>query len=403
MTPAFFSDICWIIRTLKSHGYAAFIAGGAVRDLFLGIPPQDYDIATTATPEEIVSLFPRAKQVGKAFGSTLIVLEHRPYQATTLQSTGGTFTDSLEKDILRRDFTVNAMFWDPTEDRLIDIVGGMRDLRRRVLLPVTTADKILADDPIRMLRAIRLPLSLDFTLPLSLKTAIRSHRSEIQKISPERVHDELVKLLSLDNVLEATCHLLTTRLLFELIPEMVPLRHLNQSSPHDFRVLSHSIRTGAHAELLYQKGSFLHQEITIPKYLLMLAALLHDICKASTQQWDGQPCHFYTHEKAGAEMAETILKRLRFPKRDLRAVKFLIARHLYPLHLFRLNESGTLSDRALGRYKRKTKEMALPLLLLATADQMAKRRHPSEGFFSNWLDFCKKLLGEPLPSPPSNS
>ncbi len=394
MASALFSDIGWILRTLKTHGHQAFVVGGAVRDLLLGVPPQDYDIATTATPEEIVALFPRAVRVGKSFGTTLIVMEHRPYQATTLQSAGGTFTESLERDILRRDFTVNALFWDPLEDRLIDIVGGMRDLKRRVLVPVTTANGILNDDPIRMLRAIRLSLSLDFAIPSSLKTAIRGHRDKIQRISPERVHDELVKIFSLDQVLKAACLLTTTRLLFELIPEMAPLRRLGQSSPHDFSVLSHSFRTLDQAERLYRRGSFLGRVITFPQYLLMLAALLHDVGKASTRQWDGTTYHFYEHEISGAEIAAAILRRFRFPKRDIRMVKFLVARHLYPLHLYRLHENDALTPRAVGRFRRKTKEMALPLLFLATADQMAKRRPIPENFLSNWLDFCKKLLGE---------
>ena len=394
MAPGLFSDICWIIRVLKSQGYQAFLAGGAVRDLFLGIPPQDYDIATTATPEEILALFPRAKRVGKAFGTTLIVIEHRPYQVTTLQSAGGTFTNSLEKDILRRDFTVNALFWDPLEDRLIDIVGGMKDLKRRILVPVTSEEDILEDDPIRMLRTVRLSNSLHFKIPPSLLSTIRARRKDIHRISPERIHDELVKILSLDHdVLKASCLLATTRLLFELIPEIIPLRHLDQSPYHDFSGLSHSFRTLSYAESLYRTGVFLNREIPIKKHLLMLAALLHDIGKPSTRVWDGRANHFYQHENAGAEMAEKFLKRYRFPKREVQTVKFLIARHMYPLHLQRLKVKGSLTLRAVERFRRNTKGMSGALLLLATADQMAKRRNPTKASLSSWFEFCDMILG----------
>ncbi len=391
MYPALFSDACWIIRTLKSRGYHAFIAGGAVRDLLLGNPPQDYDIATTASPEDITALFPLTQKVGKAFGTTLIVMAHRPYQVTTLQSSGGILTDVLEKDILRRDFTINAMFWDPLEDRLIDIVGGMKDLKTHILAPVTSAENIFRDDPIRMLRAIRLSHFLQFTLHPSILPAIRTLRNQIHKVSPERIQYELVKILSLNHVLEALCPMVKTRLIFEFLPELALLSHLKQSPYHDYSALSHTFRVLAFTEEFYHEELFINNGTNVKKHILMLAALLHDIGKPATHTMNEDVHHFYGHEKVGTEIAKGILKRLRFSKKDILSIKFLVERHMYPLHLHWLKEKNALTERAIQRFRRKTRDKAPALLLLSTADQLAKQRKKNESFLTSWLTFCEQL------------
>jgi putative nucleotidyltransferase with HDIG domain len=393
MGHALFSDVCWIIRTLKNRGYPAFIAGGAVRDILIGQNPGDYDIATTATPEVILSAFPRAKPVGRAFGTTLVIIEHRPYQITTLQSSGGTYTNLIEKDILRRDFTVNALFWDPLEDRLIDIVGGMKDLSLRLLRPVTTAERIFRDDPIRMLRAIRIAYSLGFDIDPTVFPAIRIQKERIQRISPERIQYELVKILSLPNVLEALCPLVRSRLLFEIVPEMLPLIHLKQFPYHDFSAFSHTFRVLYFVENLLHDPFFHSTPNLPPKHVLTLAALLHDIGKPDTHSTDeAGNNHFYDHEDTGAAKALEIMRRLRFPKKETILVKNIVARHLYPLHLFRHYRENTLTQRAIDRFHRKTKRFLWPLLLLSSADQLAKRRGSDGALSSIWLEFLDMLL-----------
>ncbi len=392
MADALYSDVCWIIRTLKEHGHSAFIAGGAVRDLLLGRNPEDYDIATTATPETIQTLFPRTKPVGQAFGTTLVIIEHRPYQLTTFQSIGGTYTAVMRKDILRRDFTVNALFWDPLEDRLIDMVDGMKDLKHRVLRPVTTAETIFMDDPVRMLRAARIAHALGFTLDPSIPLAIRALRGEIGRVSPERIHDELAKLLSLSRVLPALCPLITSRLLFEIIPELYPLLRLNQGPHHDFHGLSHTLRTLSYAEGLLKAEPFLHHQEETGKHVFMLAALLHDIGKPETHTVEDGRNHFYGHEKTGAALAQEIMKRLRFPKKETVMVKNLVARHLYPLHLYQHYIRDELTQRAIDRFSRKTRRFTRFLLLLATADQLAKARSGKHSEIVSWLDFIRHLL-----------
>jgi len=393
MARVLFSDICWIIRTLKSHGFPAFIAGGAVRDLLMGRAPEDYDIATTAPPEKIVSIFPRTKPAGKVYGTTLIIVEHRPYQVTTLQSSGGTYTDLIEEDIQRRDFTINAMIWDPIEDHLIDTVGGMKDLKNRILKPTTTAEEIFLNDPIRMLRAIRISHSLQFTLHPSIFPAIRALRKQIKRVSPERIQYELVKILTLTHVTKALCPLVKTRLLFEFLPELALLSHLKQSPYHDYSALSHTFRTLYFTEKIINNPSFFNLPTKTSKHILMLAALLHDIGKPDAHQVIDGIHHFYGHEKIGAEKTGEILKRLRFPKRDIQLVKSIVTRHLYPLHLYWLYEKNTLTPRAIERFRRKTGNFSLPLLVLSTADQLAKHRSGNEELITSWRPFCEMLLG----------
>ncbi len=377
---------------MKQRGFPAFIAGGAVRDILMGRPPEDYDVATTASPDTVMSLFPRTKPVGKAFGTTLVILEHRPYQITTLQSSGGTFTDVIEKDILRRDFTINAMFWDPLEDRLIDIVGGMKDMKARVIRPVTSTDQIFTDDPIRMLRAVRFAFSLRFTLIPSLRGGIRRHRETIHRISPERVHDELVKILALPSVLEALCPLVTSRLLFEIFPEMSSLSGLKQFPNHEFSALSHTFRVLNQLEKLLHAPPFPLPPDMPGKHVFMMSALLHDIGKPETHTVEGGYHHFYDHEDVGAIKAADIMRRLKFPKKEVILVKNLVARHLYPLHLFGLYRENRLTQRAVDRFKRKTRRFIIPLLLLSTADQLAKHRHRDKPQVKSWLKFVELLI-----------
>lgn len=392
MAHALFSDICWIIQSLKNNGFKAFVTGGALRNLLLEHIPEDYDIATTASPEKIASLFPRTKRVGKAFGTTLIILEHRPYHTTTLQSSEGTYTDIIEKDIKRRDFTVNAIFWDPLEDRVIDIVGGMKDLKNRVLKPVTTAGTIFHDDPIRMLRAIRLSHSLGFTLHPSILPAIRAFREEIYKVSPERIQYELVKILSLNQALMALCPLVKSRLFFEIFPEMNSLSHLKQYPYHDYSALSHTFRTLYFTEKISNDPPLSGKYLKIKKHILMLASLFHDIGKPDTHQVKNNASHFYGHEKIGAKKTGEILRRLRFPKKDIQLVKSLVNRHLYPLHLYWLYERNVLSNRAIERFRRKTRNFTIPLLILSTADQLAKRRGQGNILPPAWRTFISRLI-----------
>ena len=395
MATALFSDVCWIIRRLRSETYTAFIVGGAVRDTLLGQIPEDYDIATTATPEVIASLFPRTKPVGSAFGTTLVIIEHRPYQITTLQSSGGTYTDVIEQDIRRRDFTVNALFWNPLEDRLIDLTGGMRDLKNRRLRPVTSAENIFEDDPVRMLRTIRLAHSLGFSLDPSILPAIRAFRHKIARVSPERVQNELLKIFSLPHAFEALCPLARTRLLFEIIPELALLSRLKQTPYHDFSALSHTLRALRAVESLLSSPLFRDLAVHPGKHVLMMSALLHDIGKPETHTVENGRHHFYDHEDVGALKAAGIMKRLRFPRKELNLVKNLVERHLYPLHLFWLYGKNRLTQRAIDRFKRKTRRFILPLLLLSTADQLAKHRNPDESWISSWLTFVE-MLSDPF-------
>jgi putative nucleotidyltransferase with HDIG domain len=396
MPPAaLFSDAVWIIRRLKEKGFSAYLVGGCVRDLLAGHPTHDFDITTAATSEELRQIFPKTVSIGKSFDTTLVVLGHRPYQITTFQDNRGTLQRDFAPDILRRDFTINAIFWDPTEDRMIDLVHGIRDLRAGILKTVSTPAATFENDPIRMLRAIRIAFQFGLRINPDILPEMKSLRQLIGRVSPDRIHQELVSIFSLSPALPPLCPLIRTGLLYEIIPELKGLAHLKQGRYHDFSALSHTFRCIGFTDLFYhhpRKNGRTFSHSSLPFWMLSLAALLHDIGKPETLQIISGRTHFYGHEETGAETASTILRRLHFSKKESRVIRQLIQRHLYPLHLYQRYRQGDLTKRAIDRFQRNTKEFKYPLLTLATADQAAKRRLGTKALPDTWFLFCKKLL-----------
>jgi len=398
MPPAaLFSDAVWIIRRLKEKGFPAYLVGGCVRDLLSGRPAHDFDIATAATPEELRKVFSRTVSIGKSFDTTLVVLSHRPYQITTFQDSRGTLQKNFTPDILRRDFTINAIFWDPTEDRMIDLAHGIRDLRAGILKTVSTPAATFENDPIRMLRAIRIAFQFGLRITPDILPVMRSLRQLIGRVSPDRVHQELINIFSLSPILPPLCPLVRTGLLHEIIPELKGLARLKQGRYHDFSALSHTFRCIGFTDLFYhhpRKNGLPFSRPSLPFWMLALAALLHDIGKPETLQTISGRIHFYGHEKTGADIASDILRRLRFSKKENRVIRKLIERHLYPLHLYQRYKQGDLTERAINRFQRNTKEFKHSLLILATADQAAKRRLGTKALPGTWFLFCKKLFEE---------
>ena len=397
---ALFSDAVWIIKRLKEKGFSAYLVGGCVRDLLSGHPAHDFDIATAATPEELRQVFSRTVSIGKSFDTTLVVLGHRPYQLTTFQDNHGTLQRDLTQDILRRDFTINAIFWDPTEDRMIDLVHGIRDLRAGILKTVSTPAATFENDPIRMLRAIRIAFQFGLRIDRDIPPVIKSRRQLINRISPDRIRQELVNIFSLSPILPPLSPLVKSGLFYEIIPELKALAHLKQGHYHDFSALSHTFRCIGFTDLFYHhpsKNGLPFLRPSLPFWMLSLAALLHDIGKPETLQTISGRTHFYGHEETGADIASVILRRLRFSKKENRVIRQLIQRHLYPLHLYQRYRQGDLTERAINRYQKNTKGFQHPLLILATADQAAKRRLGSGALPDTWFLFCKKLFEEGNP------
>lgn len=314
-----------IIEILKDKGYDAFVVGGCVRDSLLGREPHDWDICTNATPEEVIRWhrFAGAKVLttGLKHGTVTVIIGNEQYEVTTYRIDGEytdhrrpdkvTFTTSLEDDLSRRDFTVNAMAYNPAKG-LQDPYGGACDLRMGLLRCVGDADQRFKEDALRILRALRFASTYQFDIETATAEAIHRNKDLLKEISAERVRDELCKLLVGSNVKRV---LMEYRdVLAVVIHELEQMFGFNQNSPwHCYDVWEHTVCAVAEAK---------------PNTVLRVAALLHDIAKPSCYAEDeAHVGHFHGHPAGSAEMAAVILHRLRFDNDTASRVYKLILNH----------------------------------------------------------------------------
>lgn len=311
------------IKTLEKSGYEAFIVGGCVRDTLLNRPIHDWDITTSALPEEIQSVFSGYSVIptGIKHGTVTVFIEGLPLEITTYR-TDGTYSDNrhpdfvhftkdLRQDLSRRDFKINAMAYSPTAG-LIDPFDGQKDLKNQVLSCVGLAKERFEEDALRILRALRFSAQLSFSIEAATAQAIFEKATSLKQISPERIQQEFVKLLcgkNADTILRDYADIFT-----QFIPELKPCIGFDQKSKyHIYDVWEHSIHTVRQIQ---------------PKPILRLAALFHDIGKPSTFSLDEEGYgHFYGHQKRGAEITRPILKRLKFDNETIQTVTTLVEFH----------------------------------------------------------------------------
>jgi len=324
-----------IVRRLREAGHEAYWVGGCVRDLLRGVAPGDYDIATSARPAEVGALFPRTIPVGISFGVMLVVEDGCPYEVATyrrdeLYEDGRRpsrirFADARQ-DVERRDFTINGLLMDPLSGAVIDYVEGKRDIESRVIRTIGAPDARFSEDYLRMLRAVRFAATLNFDIDPATETAISRHANKIGRISAERIRDELTGLLTRGGARRGLEILAATGLLRELLPEVETLRDVLQ--PVRFHpegdVWEHTLRM---LELL-PLGIAGETEGR-----LAWAVLLHDIGKTGTRSEDELGVHFYGHVRRSREMAEAILRRLRFGNADLEVILALVEGHMQFMHV----------------------------------------------------------------------
>jgi len=360
-----------IAARIQAAGERAYLVGGSLRDLCRGQPPKDWDLATSARPSAVRTLFAGVAPViptGEAHGTMTVVWEGVPFEVTTLREDGPytdrrrpdqvTFTTAIERDLARRDFTVNAMALDLASSEFIDPEGGLLDLRQRVLRAVGNPDARFLEDPLRLLRGARVAAELEFELEPATGAALGRHRRELKTIAPERIQKELMALLAARRPSRGLRVCSSQGLLAEIAPELVEGQGVVQNRYHRYDVLTH--------------GFFACDEAPASNLRVRLAALLHDVAKPRARQLVQGQGTFYGHDKLGAEMADTFLQRLRFPNADREWVIRLI-RH----HLFQYREDWT--DAAVRRFIRRVGEELLPdLFLLRTADAVASGRLQSE-------------------------
>ena len=311
-----------IIKTLSSHGYEAYAVGGCVRDSILGKTPSDWDITTSARPEQVKARFAKTIDTGIKHGTVTVMMGKTGYEVTTYRIDGlyedhrrpndVTFTTSLREDLMRRDFTINAMAYNDT-DGLIDLFGGMDDLQNRVIRCVGNARDRFEEDALRMLRAVRFAGQLHFRIESSTREAIIACHNNLKDVSAERIQMELLKLLISDHP-EVFREAYATGLTSVFLPEFDRMMDTGQKNPH------HCYSVGEHT---------LHAVCMIePNPVLRLTMLLHDVGKPATKTTDQYGIdHFYNHYKVGAEMSKEILKRLKFDNKTIQVVCQLISHH----------------------------------------------------------------------------
>lgn len=317
-----------IVRKLQQHGYVAYFAGGCVRDALLSIPPKDIDIATSANPEQVQDLFQRTVPVGIQFGVVRVLIDEMDFEVATFRS-DGVYLDGRrpadvrfstpKEDAMRRDFTINGMFYDPGSDHLFDYVSGREDLSRKLLRAIGQASKRFAEDRLRMLRAVRLAATLGFEIEAETWSAIKKEAQEIAIVSPERIREELLKIMVNPHRLRGFDLLDQSGLLAVILPEVEALKGCDQ--PEQFHPEGDVF---VHTRLML---GLLAPDASAEQ---VLAVLLHDIGKPPTRSFDqvDQRIRFNGHDRVGAEMAEKVMTRLRFPRQEIDLVVEAVRNHM---------------------------------------------------------------------------
>ncbi|HYS22909.1 MAG TPA: CCA tRNA nucleotidyltransferase [Candidatus Eisenbacteria bacterium] len=319
-----------ICDTLRGNGYQALLVGGCVRDVLLGREPADYDVTTDATPEEVARLFPESIAVGAQFGVILIPRDGLKVEVATFRSDVGysdgrhpdrvVYSKTAQEDVQRRDFTINGLLMRHDTEEVLDFVGGQSDLEAKVIRAIGEPDRRFAEDKLRMMRAVRFAARFGFEIEAATFRAIRRHVGEIHQVSPERLREELTKLLTEGAARRAFELLDETWLLQQVLPEVGAMKGVEQ--PHQYHpegdVWIHT--------LMMLEGL---PAGTAPT--LAWGVLLHDVGKPPTFQSaaeTGDRIRFNNHVEVGVRMAEAICRRLRFSNEDTDQILALVDNHM---------------------------------------------------------------------------
>jgi poly(A) polymerase len=339
-----------IVQTLRQQGFQAYLAGGCVRDLLLRREPADYDVATSATPDQVMKIFPQTYAVGAQFGVVLVppplvpppetipAQNPRPIEVATFRRDLGysdgrrpddvRFSLDPREDAARRDFTINGMMLDPVSGEVLDFVGGRDDLEARVIRAIGDPAMRFAEDKLRMLRAIRFAARFEFAIDATTFAAIERHAPDIQAVSRERVRDELTRMLIEGHARRAFLSLDRAGLLKQVLPEVSAMKGVPQ--PPEFHpegdVFTHTL--------------LLLDRLPSPcPPTLAWGALLHDAGKPATFRVTPQRIRFDGHVEVGVKIAENVCDRLRFSRHDAERVLALVGNHMRFSHVFRMKES----------------------------------------------------------------
>ncbi|MBI9083961.1 MAG: CCA tRNA nucleotidyltransferase [Desulfobacterales bacterium] len=393
------------LRRILAGMDGVFVVGGSLRDLAMGRPPTDVDITVTGDP------YHAARQIARRIGGRPVRLGkddrfiYRVAAGERIFDIAPVEGKDMASDLARRDFTVNAMAWDPRTDTLLDPHGGMTDLADRTIRMVS--DSVFSADPLRMLRAFRLCATLEFALDARTGARIAIDAFRIEQSAGERISAELFKFFQAPRSAAALTGMDRCGLLRCVFPELAPLAACNQDPPHNGDVLAHTLAAYGHLENLLADGmgpvmtgkTAPPLEALDPERqgLLKCAILLHDIGKpaARTIEADGR-IRFHGHGRIGAALAQKAARRLAFSNRQRRYIETVIAHHLRPLSLFLAHGRGQLTPKGMTRFFRACHPYVPDLLHHAVADMRAKATGEATG--KAFADFARHLLYRELPA-----
>lgn len=329
-----------VIAVLQGAGYEAFLVGGCVRDLIMGIKPKDYDVTTNATPEQIIALFPKTfyentygtvgvvtcgeEGLPVCSDETIKIIEVTPYRLETTYSDNRhpdevVWSNNIEDDLKRRDFTCNAIAYNPVTGEVVDPFKGQNDIKDKEIRAVGDPDLRFNEDALRLMRAIRLMSQLDFDIHGVTRESIERNAHLLNNISRERVRDEFIKLVSTDFPMRGLEFMKETGLLQYVIPELLKGIGVEQNQAHRFDVWEHNLRTLQHAA---DKKWPLH---------VRLSAIFHDISKPETRRYSKEKNDytFYGHDVVGGRVSREIMERLKFPKDLTDKVSMFVRWHMF--------------------------------------------------------------------------
>lgn len=394
MSRLFFPEgVHRIIATLNNAGHEAYPVGGAVRDLIMGKDAFDYDIATSALPERVVSLFEKTIPTGIKHGTVTVLVGSCYYEVTTYRIDGFyedgrrpndvSFSALLEEDLKRRDFTMNALAYDLREQKVIDYFDGLGDLEKKLIRCIGISDERFNEDALRMLRAIRFSAQLGFKIEEETFLSMKKNCLKIELVSKERIKDELVKIFSSresKNVVSALEGLRESGLMQIIFPEVMKMFGVEQNAFHSYDVYKHSLET--------------LENLESADYRLRIAAFLHDIGKPFCKKYiEGKEAAvFYDHENIGAKIVKDILHRLKFSNDDVNYVSHFVRYHM-------LHYTAEWTDGALRRFIKKVgKERVRDWFLLRYADRLATgKKEKTDAELEEFRVRLESILEESMP------
>jgi len=328
------SEVAAVSEGLETHGFEAYVVGGCVRDLLMDKKPRDWDITTNATPDDIQKIFPKTFYENE-YGTvgvvnegvedpSLAMIEVTPYRTEGEYSNqrhpdSVSFVKTIEEDLARRDFTMNAIAYSGSKGQLIDLYKGQKDIKDKIVRTVGDPQERFSEDALRMLRAVRLATELGFTINQDTEKAIQNKASSLEKISTERIRDEFVKIIMSTKPMDGIILAHKVGLLKYVIHETEKGIHVKQNGDHIYDVWEHNLRALQHSA---DRDWPLH---------VRLSAVLHDVSKPETRRWSDEKKDytFYGHDVVGGKVAKKILERLKFPKRTIEVVSKLVRYHLF--------------------------------------------------------------------------